>query len=96
MNEEHLEKLEFHVRNLQKDNKTKFLFKEIIFEDSLDLKQKDQDSETIFTNDELARIEKDEQKFIERFKKAEAALKKSQQVVQEAEDSDNEFDGYER
>ena len=96
MNEEHLEKLESHIRNLQKDNKTKFLFKEIIFEDSLDLKQKDQDSETIFTNDELARMEKDEQKFIERFKKAEAALKKSQQVVQEAEDSDNEFDGYER
>jgi len=96
MNEEHLEKLESHVRNLQKDSKTKFLFKEIIFEDSLVLKQKDQDSETIFTNDELARMEKDEQKFIERFKKAEAALKKSQQVVQEAEDSDNEFDGYER
>jgi len=96
MNEEHLEKLESHIRNLQKENKTKFLFKEIIFEDSLVLNQKDQDSETIFTNDELARMEKDEQKFIERFKKAEAALKKSQQVVQEAEDSDNEFDGYER
>jgi len=96
MNEEHLEKLESHIRNLQKDSKTKFLFKEIIFEDLLDLKQKDQDSETIFTNDELARMEKDEQKFIERFKKAEAALKKSQQVVQEVEDSDNEFDGYER
>jgi len=41
-------------------------------------------------------MEKDEQKFIERLKKAEADLKKSQQVVQEAEDSDNEFDGYER
>jgi len=96
MDKEHFKKLKNQVRNLQKENKTKFLFKEIIFEDSLVLKQKDQDSETIFTNDELARIEKDEQKFIERFKKAEAALKKSQQVVQEAEDSDNEFDGYER
>jgi len=96
MGKEHFKKLKNQVRNLQKENKTKFLFKEIIFEDSLVLKQKDQDSETIFTNDELARIEKDEQKFIERFKKAEAALKKSQQVVQEAEDSDNEFDGYER
>ena len=96
MDKEHFKKLKNQVRNLQKENKTNFLFKEIIFEDSLDLKQKDQNSETIFTNDELARIEKDEQKFIERFKKAEAALKKSQQVVQEAEDSDNEFDGYER
>ena len=96
MDKEHFKKLKNQVRNLQKDNKTKFLFKEIIFEDSLVLKQKDQNSETIFTNDELARMEKDEQKFIERFKKAEAALKKSQQVVQEAEDSDNEFDGYER
>ncbi|MCL8210707.1 hypothetical protein LT336_00451 [Spiroplasma sp. JKS002671] len=96
MDKEHFKKLKNQVRNLQKENKTNFLFKEIIFEDSLVLKQKDQDSETIFTNDELARMEKDEQKFIERFKKAEAALKKSQQVVQEAEDSDNEFDGYER
>jgi len=96
MDKEHFKKLKNQVRNLQKDSKTKFLFKEIIFEDSLVLKQKDQNSETIFTNDELARIEKDEQKFIERFKKSEVALKKSQQVVQEAEDSDNEFDGYER
>jgi len=96
MGKEHFKKLKNQIRNLQKDSKTKFLFKEIVFEDSLDLKQKDQNSETIFTNDELARMEKDEQKFIERLKKAEAALKKSQQVVQEAEDSDNEFDGYER
>jgi len=95
MGKEHFKKLKNQIRNLQKDSKTKFLFKEIVFEDSLDLKQKDQNSETIFTNDELARMEKDEQKFIERLKKAEAALKKSQQVVQEAEDSDNEFDGYE-
>ncbi|MCL8210200.1 hypothetical protein [Spiroplasma attinicola] len=96
MGKEHFKKLKNQIRNLQKDSKTKFLFKEIVFEDSLDLKQKDQNSETIFTNDELARMEKDEQKFIERLKKVEAALKKSQQVVQEAEDSDNEFDGYER
>jgi len=41
MGKEHFKKLKNQIRNLQKDSKTKFLFKEIVFEDSLDLKQKD-------------------------------------------------------
>jgi len=95
MNKEYFKELQEYVKNLQK-NKVKFLKKRIVFEDSFTLQQKDSDSESVFTSDELVKMKKDEQKFIERLKKAEAALKKSQQVVQEAEDSDNEFDDYER
>lgn len=42
MNKKHFEKLQNHVRNLQKDNKTKFLKKAIIFDDSSGLIKKEQ------------------------------------------------------
>ncbi len=42
MNKKHFEKLQNHVRNLQKDNKTKFLKKAIIFDDSPGLIKKEQ------------------------------------------------------
>ena len=95
MNKEYFKELQEHVKNLQK-NKVKFLKKRIVFEDSFTFQQKDSDSESVFTNDELVKMKKDEQKFMERFKKAEAALKKSQQVAQEVDADDNEFDDYER
>jgi len=95
MNKEYFKELQEYVKNLQK-NKVKFLKKRIVFEDSFTFQQKDSDSESVFTSDELVKIKKDEQKFIERFKKAEAALKKSQQVAQEVDADDNEFDDYER
>jgi len=95
MNKERFKELQEHVENLQK-NKVKFLKKRIVFEDSFTLQQKDSDSESVFTSDELVKMKKDEQKFIERFKKAEAALKKSQQLAQEVDEDDNEFDDYER
>ncbi|MCL8209794.1 hypothetical protein [Spiroplasma attinicola] len=95
MNKERFKELQEHVENLQK-NKVKFLKKRIVFEDSFTFQQKDSDSESVFTNDELVKMKKDEQKFMERFKKAEAALKKSQQLGQEVDEDDNEFDDYER
>jgi len=95
MNQKRFDELQEHVENLQK-NKVKFLKKRIVFEDSFTFQQKDSDSESVFTSDELVKIKKDEQKFMERFKKAEAALKKSQQVAQEVDEDDNEFDDYER
>ncbi|MCL6428902.1 hypothetical protein LT335_00450 [Spiroplasma sp. JKS002669] len=95
MNQKRFDELQEHVENLQK-NKVKFLKKRIVFEDSFTFQQKDSDSESVFTSDELVKIKKDEQKFMERFKKAEAALKKSQQLGQEVDEDDNEFDDYER
>lgn len=42
MNKEVLEKLQNHVKNLQKDSKTRFFKKEIIFKDSPELVKKEQ------------------------------------------------------
>jgi len=95
MNQKRFDELQEHVENLQK-NKVKFLKKRIVFEDSFTFQQKDSDSKSVFTSDELVKMKKDEQKFMERFKKAEAALKKSQQLGQEVDEDDNEFDDYER
>jgi len=91
MNEKHFEKLQNHVKNLQK-NHIKFLKKRIVFEDLFVFNEKEQCSDSILTKEKLLIMQKNMQKI----RKYEKALKKSQQVAQELDEDNNEFDDYER
>jgi len=90
MNEKHFEKLQNHVKNLQK-NHIKFLKKRIVFEDLFVFNEKEQCSDSILTKEKLLIMQKNMQKI----RKYEKALKKSQQVAQEVDEDNNEFDDYE-